>query len=107
VKTTRQMYCQYLLVSQINYTCTNLAEHFENLDHNSVYRYLKTEKLDFVATTTAQGSNAWSNDYTDFFDGLDVMILPDNDQPGRKYANDVALSLWGIAKSVKIIQLPI
>ncbi len=39
------MYCQYLLVSQINYTCTNLAEHFENLDHNSVYRYLKTEKL--------------------------------------------------------------
>ena len=39
------MYCQYLLVSQINYTCTNLADHFENLDHNSVYRYLKTEKL--------------------------------------------------------------
>lgn len=39
------MYCQYLLVSQINYTCTNLADHFENLDHKSVYRYLKTEKL--------------------------------------------------------------
>ena len=39
------MSCQYLLVSQINYTCTNLADHFENLDHNSVYRYLKTEKL--------------------------------------------------------------
>jgi len=45
VKTTRQLYCQYLLSSQINYTCTNLAEHFENLDHNSIYRYLKTEKL--------------------------------------------------------------
>jgi hypothetical protein len=45
VKTTRQLYCQYLISSQINYTCTNLAEHFENLDHNSVYRYLKTEKL--------------------------------------------------------------
>lgn len=26
-------------------TCTNLADHFENLDHNSVYRYLKQEKL--------------------------------------------------------------
>lgn len=39
------MYCQYLLVSQINYTCTNLAEHVEGLDHNSVYRYLKHEKL--------------------------------------------------------------
>lgn len=45
MKTTRQLYCQYLLASQINYTCTNLAEHFEKLDHNSVYRYLKTEKL--------------------------------------------------------------
>jgi len=45
VKTTRQLYCQYLLSSHINYTCTNLAEHFENLDHNSVYRYLKTERL--------------------------------------------------------------
>jgi hypothetical protein len=45
MKTTRQMYCQYLLVSQINYTCTNLAEHIEGLDHNSVYRYLKHEKL--------------------------------------------------------------
>jgi hypothetical protein len=39
------MYCQYLLVSQINYTCTNLAEHVEGLDHNSVYRYLKNERL--------------------------------------------------------------
>ncbi len=45
MKTTRQLYCQYLLSSQINYTCTNLAEHFENLDHNSIYRYLTTEKL--------------------------------------------------------------
>jgi len=45
VKTTRQIYCQYLLSSQINYTCTNLAEHLEGLDHNSVYRYLKNEKL--------------------------------------------------------------
>lgn len=45
MKTTRQLYCQYLLSSQINYTCTNLAEHFEDLDHNSIYRYLKTEKL--------------------------------------------------------------
>jgi hypothetical protein len=52
MKTTRQLSCQYLLVSQINYSCTNrgdctaaLAEHVEGLDHNSVYRYLKHEKL--------------------------------------------------------------
>ena len=45
VKTTRQIYCQYLLSSQVNYTCTNLADHVDNLDHKSVYRYLKNEKL--------------------------------------------------------------
>jgi hypothetical protein len=45
MKTTLQLYCQYLLSSQINYTCTNLADHVEGLDHNSVYRYLKGTKL--------------------------------------------------------------
>ena len=45
MKTTRQIYCQYLLSSQVNYTCTNLADHVDNLDHKSVYRYLKNEKL--------------------------------------------------------------
>jgi hypothetical protein len=45
MKTTRQIYCQYLLSSQINYTCTNLADQLEGLDHNRVYRYLKHEKL--------------------------------------------------------------
>ncbi|MEJ7699161.1 MAG: transposase [Pyrinomonadaceae bacterium] len=45
MKTTRQIYCQYLLSSQINYTCTNLADHVDHLDHNSVYRYLKNERL--------------------------------------------------------------
>lgn len=45
MKTTRQIYCQYLLSSQINYTCTNLADSVDNLDHNSVYRYLKNERL--------------------------------------------------------------
>lgn len=45
MKTTRQIYCQYLLSSQINYTCTNLADHVDDLDHNSVYRYLKNERL--------------------------------------------------------------
>ena len=45
MKTTRELYCQYLLLSQINYTCTNLAEHINALYHNSVYRFLKGEKL--------------------------------------------------------------
>jgi Transposase DDE domain len=42
---TRLDYCQYLLVSQINYTLTNLAEHSEKYSHDQVNRYLSKEKI--------------------------------------------------------------
>ena len=45
MKTTSHLYCQYLLSSQINYTCTNLADHFTDLSHDDVARFLKEEKL--------------------------------------------------------------
>lgn len=45
MKVTRQVYGQFLLTSQINYTGTYLADHVEGLNHNSVYRYLKNNKL--------------------------------------------------------------
>ena len=45
MKTTRQIYCQFLLHSQTNYTCTYLADHYDLLDHNSVYRYLRDSTL--------------------------------------------------------------
>lgn len=44
-KITRLDYCQYLLVSQTNYTLTNYAEHVETLSHDLVNRYLNQEKL--------------------------------------------------------------
>lgn len=41
MKTTAQLYKQFLVVSQTNYTGTYLADHVEGLDENSVYRFLK------------------------------------------------------------------
>lgn len=38
-------YCQYLLVSQINYTLTHFAEHSEKFSHDALKRYLEGEKL--------------------------------------------------------------
>jgi hypothetical protein len=38
-------YCQYLLVSQINYTLTNFAEHSEKFSHDALNRYLDGERL--------------------------------------------------------------
>ncbi len=42
---TRLDYCQYLLVSQINYTLTNFAEHSEKFSHDAINRYLAGERL--------------------------------------------------------------
>ena len=42
---TRLDYCQYLLVSQINYTLTNFADHTDTFGHDAVNRYLASEKL--------------------------------------------------------------
>jgi hypothetical protein len=38
-------YCQYLLVSQINYTITNYAEHSEKFSHDMINRYLAGEVI--------------------------------------------------------------
>jgi hypothetical protein len=42
---TRLDYCQYLLVSQINYTLTNFADHCEQLSHDAINRYLRDERI--------------------------------------------------------------
>ncbi|ENU32511.1 hypothetical protein F989_02494 [Acinetobacter parvus NIPH 1103] len=43
---TRLDYCQYLLVSQTNYTPTNYAEHHpESISHDRINRYLRHDKL--------------------------------------------------------------
>jgi len=44
-KVTRLDYCQYLLISQINYTLTNFADHTEKFSHDAINRYLAGEKI--------------------------------------------------------------
>jgi hypothetical protein len=44
-KVTRLDYCQFLLVSQTNYTLTYFAEHSPGFSHDAVKRYLGEDKL--------------------------------------------------------------
>ena len=44
-KVSRLDYCQYLLVSQINYTLTNFADHSERFSHDAVNRHLRGERI--------------------------------------------------------------
>lgn len=63
------------------------------------------ESLGLVATTNAGGAGKWRLRYNATLKGRDVFVLPDNDEPGRKHANEV-LSTLGEAKSARIVELP-
>jgi hypothetical protein len=64
-------------------------------------------KLNLVATCNAAGACKWTEEeYSEPLRGKDVTIIPDNDEPGRKHAEQVARSLAGKAASVAICKLP-
>ncbi len=65
---------------------------------------LATEGL--IATTNPFGAGKWRKEYGELLKGRDVVIIPDNDEPGRSHAQQVARSLQGLAQSVKVIELP-
>ncbi|MCI0458977.1 MAG: hypothetical protein L0Z62_18620 [Gemmataceae bacterium] len=62
--------------------------------------------LGLVATTNAQGAGKWRPEYSPFLAGRPVVILPDNDRPGREHARQVAEALKNVAASVGILELP-
>ena len=42
---TRASYCEFLICTQINYTCTYFADHAQGLSHDGVRNYLKKDKI--------------------------------------------------------------
>ncbi|MCL6622876.1 MAG: hypothetical protein K6T55_12375, partial [Syntrophobacterales bacterium] len=59
-----------------------------------------------ITTTNPQGAGKWRVSFNKHFAGRRVIILPDNDQPGRDHAQVVARNLHGVAASVKVLDLP-
>ncbi len=63
-------------------------------------------KIGVVATCNPGGAGKWQDNYTATLAGRDVLILPDNDEPGENHAYVVAKSLHGHAKSIRVLRLP-
>jgi putative DNA primase/helicase len=59
----------------------------------------------FVATTGLGGAKKWRAEYTEALRGRDVVIVPDNDQPGREHAELVGAEIEGAAASVRVLDL--
>jgi len=70
--------------------------------------------IDLVATTIAGGSNAWSpllkkqSDFPEkYFSGFDqVFIIPDNDEAGKKFAQETGEHIREHVSKVWIVNLP-
>lgn len=60
----------------------------------------------FSATCNPMGAGKWKSEFSEALRGADVVIIPDNDKPGREHADAVAASLDGVASRVRIVNLP-
>ena len=59
-----------------------------------------------LATTNSGGAGKWKPPLSESLRGRDIVILPDNDAPGRDHARQVAQGVHGLAASVRIVPLP-
>lgn len=62
--------------------------------------------LGLCATCNPLGAEKWRDEYNEALRGKLVVIVPDNDAPGRRHAEQVARALHGVAASVRIMWLP-
>ncbi|GAB3380424.1 toprim domain-containing protein [Azotobacter armeniacus] len=67
---------------------------------------LRLESVGLVATCNAGGAGKWPSELCKHFAGRRVVILPDNDEPGRQHADKVRSGLSGVAAEVRALCLP-
>jgi AAA domain len=57
------------------------------------------------ATTNPMGAGNWRPEFNEFFRGADVVLIPDNDDPGRDHMQHVAKNLHNVAGRVRMLDL--
>ena len=66
-------------------------------------------QLGLAATTSQGGAKSWRAEYAEQVRALapeDVVVIPDHDEAGEGYANDVARSLIALGVTVRLLRLP-
>ena len=67
---------------------------------------LTLEGIGIAAISLPDGAKSkWHESYADELRGKSIYIIPDNDEPGRRYAANIALHLKGVAANVKVLDL--
>jgi hypothetical protein len=59
-----------------------------------------------IASTNLGGAGKWRDDYSPYFQGRQVVVLPDNDAPGQAHAEAVVASLRAVGVEAALLALP-
>lgn len=65
----------------------------------------RLRKEGIVATTNSGGSGKWTDQHSQWLKDRSVIVIPDNDDVGRKHGDKVVNTLIGVAKEVKLLDL--
>ena len=63
-------------------------------------------KLGVCATTIAGGAGKWKDSLTNFFKHADLILVPDNDQPGLKGMTKIGTEIFSVVKRLRWLKLP-
>jgi hypothetical protein len=63
-------------------------------------------EIGIVATANPGGAGKWQPEMSERLRGADVILLPDNDDPGWKHIHQIGTSLVGIAGRTRVLALP-
>jgi len=62
--------------------------------------------MGLYAVTSSSGAKTWPSQYNELFRGRDVIIVYDNDEPGKEGAKRVCKQLLNLAKSIRQLEVP-
>ena len=62
------------------------------------------ERAGVTATCNSGGAGKWRPEHTEALRGAEVVVVADQDDPGRKHADQVAAALNGVARSVRVVE---
>ena len=76
MKVTAQLYGQFLVSSQVNYTGTYLADHLDGLTHDNAGYFLKTSHFTprQLWQQVQPGQTLWANYLTDVTHHIDWLL---------------------------------
>lgn len=101
---TKNQYIEYLLNTPINYTCSNLAEHLEDVSHDSVTDFLEKSKF--------TPRDLWELVKTRIDDSEEAFLLVDDSVQNKQYSRAIETvklqysgNVHGLVKGIGLVNL--